>query len=101
MTTGIHTIVDQLLGGARIPESAAPTTRPSLDRERNITTNARGRVLAALDGTWRSAFDIFVRAGVSDSTTRKWLPRLVQDGEAEAREVPWAHGVRVEYRRAG
>lgn len=100
MTTGIHTIVDQLLGGARIPESARPTTRPSLDRERNTTTNARGRVLAALDGRWRSVCDIVTRSTVSDSTARKWLPRLVQDGEAEAREVPWSHGARVEYRRA-
>lgn len=106
MTTGIHTIVDQLLGGARIPASAEPITQPWEPKPKPKPAKPKppgphARLLAALDSEWRSVRDLWHRARVSEAFAYAYLREMVAAGMAEERAVPWAKGLRREYRRQG
>lgn len=105
MTTGIHTIVDQVLGGARIPESAAPITKPSLalpvtrkpDLRRNRKRpskstgkrDGRARIIAALDILQgRTAAELAQIADVTIHNIYDHMPRLLKEGIARAERDP-------------
>ena len=99
--TGITSIVDQLLGGARIPESAVPVTTPSLahpgerkpDTRRNRKRpskstgkrDGRARIIAALDILQgRTAAELAQIAGVTIHNVYDHMPRLLKEGIARA-----------------
>lgn len=92
MTTGIHTIVDQLLGASRIPESAAPTTvvepaakpsKPKPSTTKPSTTqpkrDSHTLILGAIRGAC-TAEEIAERAGVSRWLVYKYLRNFLDLG---------------------
>ncbi|MDX9707331.1 MAG: hypothetical protein RBT86_07110 [Azospira sp.] len=99
MTSGITSIVDQLTGRSRIPESARPVTQP-VPPKAPKPPGPHARLTAALGDEWCSVSELMLRAKVSENFAYSQLPQLVDAGVAEVREVPWAKGKRREYRRA-
>lgn len=105
MTTGIHTIVDQLLGGARIPESARPVTRPELEvkpsKPKTSTTkpkcDSHTLILGAIRGAC-TAEEIAERAGVSRWLVYKYLRNFLDLGLVVV-DSPRGSRVGVRYRR--
>jgi hypothetical protein len=90
--TGVTSVVDQLLGSSRIPASAAPRTGPSALQpdprpkkpSKPKPLRPRARLVSALDDVWSPVGDLYLRARVAESF---------------AYRVPWAKGMRREYRR--
>lgn len=68
MSTGITSIVDQITGRSRIPESARPLA-PQADKPKSPPKappkrRPREKLLAALDDEWRVTWDLSERANV-------------------------------------
>lgn len=106
--TGITSIVDQLTGRSRIPESAKPIGISSDKPERRpvkpparVNEEALAKLEAALCDRYESVRAINQRAGVGYHTALHLLPVLVRRGQAVARTVAWRVSVRTEYRRRG
>jgi len=109
MTSGITSIVDQLLGRSRIPESAAPVLRSSMIEPKRapkpkdaptLSTLPREKLLAVLDHEYRSMWSLSILARISNRTAPRHLENLVEEGLAEARDVRFGRGMKREYRRA-
>jgi len=92
--TGISFSVDQLLGRSAVPASAAPLGAPSLAKampKRKPGPKAGPRVapkdklLATIDGEWRSVHDTAIRARVSQTTAYAHLEALATIGAVEGR----------------
>lgn len=107
--SGIATIVDQLTGRSRIPESAAPVTRSSMLEPKRapkpkdaptLRPLPREKLLAVLDHEYRSMWSLSILARISNRTAPRHLEQLVEEGLAEARDVRFGRGMKREYRRA-
>lgn len=107
--TGITSIVDQLTGHSRIPESAKPVTRSSMLEPKRapnpkdaptLRPLPREKLLAVLDHEYRSMWSLSVLARISNRTAPRHLENLVEEGLAEARDVRFGRGMKREYRRA-
>jgi len=98
-------------GTAQIPADAAPRGTPAAwlpapkpakakPPKRGLSKRPRQQLIDAIDDEWRTAWALSIRGGVRLSTAYAHLANFVAASLAEVREVPWAKGVRREYRRA-
>lgn len=107
MTSVITSIVDQLTGRSRIPESAKPIGISSAKPERRpvkpparVNEEALAKLESALCDRYESVRALNQRAGVGYRTALYLLPVLARRRQAVAREVDWRFTTRHEYRRA-
>ncbi|MCD6674866.1 MAG: helix-turn-helix domain-containing protein [Burkholderiaceae bacterium] len=110
--SGITSLVDQLLGRARLPEGARPVTVPSLAPNRDMrprnrkappkqSRDGRAKVIAALDRREaRSVNELARAAGVSPGVVYDHLPGLLEAGVAVL-DKAFGHRAGKRYRRGG